>query len=238
MKTLFLDAPYVGKVELCKGTLDFLKEKKVKTVGLYASVQFCSKLASIEEQLKILDIDIISSQPGRAHVVSQLLGCDSSKDSLKLSTSDLDKIDYYLYVGDGNFHPLALVYSQKESDKVKPVICNDPIAKKMRILDVDSIKKNLGRYKGALVKFMSARKIGVIITIKPGQEQFAASKMLSKKFPDKKFYYFVDNNISFNQLENFPFIETWVNTACPRIGLDDQEMFRKGVLNLSDVLQI
>ncbi|MBI2112760.1 diphthamide synthesis protein, partial [Candidatus Woesearchaeota archaeon] len=52
----------------------------------------------------------------------------------------------------------------------------------------------------------------------------------------KKFYFFVDNTISYGQLENFPFVEVWVNTACPRIGLDDQEAFRKGVLNLKDVL--
>ena len=59
---------------------------------------------------------------------------------------------------------------------------------------------------------------------------------LLKKYPDKKFYFFVDNTISYGQLENFPFVEVWVNTACPRIGLDDQEAFRKGVLNLKDVL--
>ena len=60
--------------------------------------------------------------------------------------------------------------------------------------------------------------------------------MLEKRYADKKFYYFIDNVVSFDQLENFNFIEVWVNTACPRVGFDDQEKFAKGVINLNDAL--
>jgi 2-(3-amino-3-carboxypropyl)histidine synthase len=98
------------------------------------------------------------------------------------------------------------------------------------------IAKIEGRRKGSLVKFHSSNNIGVVITTKPGQMQLKHSFKLEDKYPDKKFYFFVDDTLSFNQLENFPFIDVWVNTACPRIGLDDVEKFRKGVVNLSDVL--
>ena len=57
---------------------------------------------------------------------------------------------------------------------------------------------------------------------------------MEKKFPEKKCYYFIDNVISFDQLENFNFIDVWINTACPRVGFDDQEKFRRGVINLND----
>jgi len=231
MKVLFLDAPYTGTVELCQDTLEYLKDKKIKNLGLYASVQFCNNLANVKMQLKELDINIISSQPKRTGVQHQLLGCDNYHDSLNLDAEWLAQIDAFLYIGDGKFHPLALAYGQE-----KEIICNDPIGKQFSVMtkkDIEQIKK---KQKGAFLKFLSSKNVGVIVTIKPGQEQFKTGLLLEKKYPDKKFYYFVDNTISFDQLENFPFIEVWVNTACPRIGLDDQEQFRSGVINLKDAL--
>jgi 2-(3-amino-3-carboxypropyl)histidine synthase len=233
VRTLFLDAPFDGKVELCADTLTYLKEKQYKKVALYASVQFCNQLDKVKEQLQALDIEIVSSQPKRTGAQHQILGCDNYHDSFNV---ELSEVDAYLYIGDGKFHPLALVYAQKDNNSMKEVLCNDPIAGSFSLMGVDDISTILKKYKGSLIKFLSSDTIGVIITIKPGQEQMKPSFFLEKKFPDKKFYYFIDNNVSFDQLENFPFVEVWVNTACPRVGFDDQEKFVRGVLNLNDAL--
>lgn len=232
MKTLFLNAPYEGEVELITATIDYLKE--IKVVGLFASVQFCEKLERVKEQLTELGIKIITSQPKRASLPSQLLGCDCFKSSLNLNNVE---IDAFLYIGDGRFHPLALAYAQRENKNWKPIICNDPVAKTMSVITKEDIERNLKRQKGALIRFLSAETIGVIITVKPGQEQFKVSRLLEEKYPNKKFYYFVDDNISFDQLENFPFIEVWINTACPRLGCDEQEKFNRGVINLNDAMR-
>lgn len=40
------------------------------------------------------------------------------------------------------------------------------------------------------------------------------------EYPNKKFYIFIADTIDYNQLNDFPFIEAWVNTACPRIEED------------------
>ncbi len=237
MDVLFLEAPYSGDVKLCADTLNYLKKKKFKTIALYASVQFCNNLEHVRKQLQQANINIITSKPDRTHVTGQLLGCDNYHSSLNLAEKELREMDAYLYVGDGKFHPLALVYAQKDSTVMKEIVGNDPLQKKMTIMNIDDIKTKLRRYRGALLKFLSAKDIGVIMTVKPGQEHLRPSFFLEKKFPDKKFYYFIDDIVSFSQLENFPFIEVWVNTACPRIGFDDQEQFRKGVINLNDALQ-
>ena len=225
MQIMFLDAPYAGKVELNEETINYLKN--YKKVALYASVQFINNLEKIKQQLNENDIQIITSKPKRAHVEGQLLGCDCSADSLNLT----EEVDCFLYIGDGKFHPLALVHAQDNE-----VVCFDPIGEKMTVLSQDIIEKINKRRRGALAKFYSSDNIGVIISVKPGQEQLKPSLILKNKYPNKKFYYFIDNNVSFSQLENFNFIDVWVNTACPRIGLDDQEMFREGVVNLKDVL--
>lgn len=237
MDVLFLEAPYSGEVALSTATLNYLKKKKYTKVAVYASVQFCNNLETVRKQLHHAKIKIITSKPDRTHVTSQLLGCDNYHSSLNLAEKELQEIDAYLYVGDGKFHPLALVYAQKDSAVRKEIICNDPLRKEMTLVGIDDIKAKLWRYRGALLKFLSAKNIGVIITVKPGQEHLRPSFFLEKKFPDKKFYYFIDDTVSFNQLENFPFIEVWVNTACPRIGFDDQEQFRKGVINLNDAIK-
>ena len=236
MDVLFLDAPYHGTVELSKDTLQYLKKKKYKTVGLYGSVQFCNQLETVKQQLRDLEINIITSKADRTHVSSQLLGCDNYHSSLNLPAQEEQEMDCYLYIGDGKFHPLALVYGQKDKAKegIKEIICNDPIQKKMSLVSMNDIKTILQKYKGSLLKFLTAKNIGVIVTIKPGQEQFRPSLALEKKFPEKKFYYFIDNVVSFDQLENFNFIDVWINTTCPRVGFDDQEKFRRGVINLND----
>ena len=236
MDILFLEAPFTGEVSLNQKTIQFLKDKKVKAVGLYASVQFCNNLDRVKKQLKELKIEIISSLPDRTHVSHQLLGCDNYYNSLRLPQKEISKIEYYLYIGDGKFHPLALVYGQKDLVELKEIICNDPIGKNFQLLDHSFVKKILQKYRASLLKFLNAKEIGVLVTIKPGQEQFRPSLFLEKKYPNKQFHYFIDNVISFDQLENFPFIQLWVNTACPRVGFDDQENFQKGVINLNDAL--
>tara|TARA_Y100000310_G_scaffold124700_1_gene123407 strand:+ start:32805 stop:33539 length:735 start_codon:yes stop_codon:yes gene_type:complete len=226
MNVMFLDAPYNGKVELCEETLLYLS--KFKKVALYASVQFVSLLDRVKEQLEEINVEWVISKASRTSIEGQLLGCNNYG-------LNLDKeVDCFLYVGDGKFHPLALVYGQKDIVERKEVVVNDPLQKKMFLLSVDDVSGILQKYRASLIKFMSSDTVGVIHTIKPGQEQFKASIPLENKFPNKKFYHFIDNNINFNHLEDFPFIQVWVNTACPRVGLDDQEKFRSGVVNLND----
>ena len=237
MKVLFLDAPFTGTVELCPETLQYFQEKSIKTIALYASVQFCHNLEKVKRQLQERDITIISSHAKRTDVPQQILGCDNYHDSLQLSEEQLQQIDAFLYIGDGKFHPLALAYGQKDAKLFKEIICNDPIGKTFSLITKKDIQDLVNKQRGALLKFLSAKNVGVLITIKAGQEHLQPSLALEKKYPDKKFYYFIDNTISFDQLENFPFVEVWVNTACPRIGLDDQEQFRKGVLNLNEALR-
>jgi 2-(3-amino-3-carboxypropyl)histidine synthase len=164
------------------------------------------------------------------------LGCDAFHDSLNLK----EKVDAFLYIGDGRFHPLALVLGQKDSkfEDFKEVLIYDPIANKFEVLNYNEIKRILKKYKGSLLRFLNSKNIGILITVKPGQQHFNPSLKLEEKYKDKKFYFFVDNDINFNSLENFSFIEFWINTACPRIGFDDAVNLEKGMINLNDALNV
>jgi 2-(3-amino-3-carboxypropyl)histidine synthase len=76
------------------------------------------------------------------------------------------------------------------------------------------------------LKFLNAEKIGILVSTKPGQENL--KKALSLKLKNKKSYLFLSNNIDIREFENFG-INSWVNTACPRMDFDS------GVINLRNL---
>jgi len=80
--------------------------------------------------------------------------------------------------------------------------------------------------------FLMARKVGVLVTTKPGQQRLQLSLKLKEKYPDKEFYYLLADTLDWNGLEDFPFLECFVNTMCPRIGLDDTNKLSKPVLDI------
>ena len=155
------------------------------------------------------------------------------REVLKINTEKLDdKVDAYIYIGDGVFHPRILAFNNK-----KTVFIYDPVEKKEKILDRDEIEKILKKQKGAYLKFLNSKEIGVVVSTKPGQSQFTQAQLLKKQYPDKNFYYFVFDTVNYRDLENFPFVECFVNTACPRMGLDDSKQFPKSVINLNKILK-
>jgi len=94
----------------------------------------------------------------------------------------------------------------------------------------------LQKQKGAYLKFLDSDEIGIIISTKPGQNYYKEALALKDKYKEKNFYYLIFNTINFNDLENFPFIDCFVNAACPRIGFDDSMHFQKSIINIENIL--
>jgi len=83
---------------------------------------------------------------------------------------------------------------------------------------------------------LNSKEVGVLVSTKPGQNQIKKAYELERKYPDKNFYFLLFDTIDFTELENFPFIECFVNTACPRIAYDEAEKIGKAVANVDDLL--
>jgi len=58
---------------------------------------------------------------------------------------------------------------------------------------------------------------------------------LKEQFPDKRFTFLLADTLDFAALEDFAFVEVFVNTACPRLGFDDAPRAFRPVLNLTDL---
>lgn len=233
VELVFIDAKWEGEIKLEKKLLDYLSKNKIKSVALFASVQF-SNIDNFIKELEEKGIKVNITKAKRTSKPIQILGCDAYHDSFE--TPILEQSDSILYVGDGYFHPKALLLAQIKSQKIKSVIMWNPISKTLQILDEKIIQDQIKRYKRNLRMFVSAKTIGILVTIKPGQNYFQTAKRL-KEFLEKqgkKVYIFIDDVLNLTQLENYTFIDAWVNTACPRIGTDDIVNIRQPLINLRE----
>ncbi|MBW2963202.1 2-(3-amino-3-carboxypropyl)histidine synthase subunit [Candidatus Woesearchaeota archaeon] len=200
MEIFNIEAKYKGEIRLPKSLIEELPNK----IMVATTVQFIDFLPQIQSQLKGKDIYLFKSRHG-LHP-GQILGCDNFKVR--------DDIEAFLYIGDGLFHPKALLVNQK------PVYIYNPLSEKHTKLSVKEINEYKIKKKVQLSKFLSADKIGVIVSSKPGQYALTKALELKDKLQhQKEVFLFIADNIDLNELENFPFIDAWVNTACPRIEL-------------------
>ncbi|MBR9701014.1 2-(3-amino-3-carboxypropyl)histidine synthase [Candidatus Woesearchaeota archaeon] len=219
MKLSFIDVKYKHPVVLPKDFLDSLPEK----VMLFLNIQFHPQYDAIKKQLETAGKKVLTERPKHAWHEGQILGC---------SVEEWDKgQDAFVYVGDGLFHPKALLFHNSQ-----PVHIYDPKIKKSSILTKEEVAQILKSQKGAMATFYASTKIGILITTKYGQTRILEAMKLRKKYPEKTFYYLLSDVIDFNKLEDFPFIECFINTACPRI-MDDNQKVPKPMVNISDLGQ-
>lgn len=232
-RLLLIDAKWKGKIFLTNNLKKYLKEKNIKSIALFASVQF-TNLNDFIKELEKNKIKVNITKAKRTNKNMQILGCDCDGDSFK--DQIIKNSDLILYVGDGLFHPKALLLSQIKRDKIKPIIIFDPISNKINEINKKDIDKQIQKKKRNLKMFINSKTIGILVTIKPGQQYFNSAKNLKEKLKEngKKSYIFIDNNINLSQLENYPFIHCWVNTACPRIGTDDIVNVEQPIINLKE----
>ena len=138
----------------------------------------------------------------------QILGC-----------STLPKAKAYLYIGTGRFHPLRLI---KSADNI--YILN-PESKKFHKLNEQEIQTYKKQIKGKQLTFLNSKNKGILVSTKSGQYHLNKAKILAKKLKAKIFLF---NTLQEYELENFPQIGCWINTACQRIE-------GKSIINLEDL---
>ena len=222
MKIMMVESRYKGRINLSNLDTGILPER----IGLATTVQFLDYVDEIRQFLekngKIIYIDKI-----RQKYAGQLLGCDiGSSDKIK------DNVDAFLYIGTGIFHPLGIALSID-----KDVFCYDPINAVLSKIDKSQVEKYNRKRKAAYMKFLEATEIGILVSLKPGQNNFKKAIELKKQLKDKNCYLFAFDTLDFSQIENFPFVQCWVNTACNRI-LDDYDKFPKPLVDLNDIEEI
>ena len=167
-------------------------------VGLVSSVQFLNQLQKAQELIK----DSV--------IVGQVLGCNMSNPMIHKKN-----VNMFLFIGSAYFYPIYLAYKTK-----KRVLIANPMTENLSWVKDEEVKQYEKKLKGKQAKFLMSKKIGVIVSTKPGQEKLQTA--LKLKYP-----IFVCNEVDENELENFQ-MDYWINTACNRIE-------GKNIINLEDL---
>jgi len=137
----------------------------------------------------------------------------------------LPRVDAFIFIGSSRFHAIGL-YNYLE----KPVIMLDPYT-----MEVVAIEKEALVIKKRLIlnfyKSVEAKNIGIIIGLKEGQfkmeEAFNLYRELGKI--GKNVFMITMREITNDKLNEFQNIDSFIETACPRIGDD---FFDKPVISL------
>lgn len=226
MKTIFIEARSTqDALPVAKKLL--AKLKKYETIGLFSTVQHLDGLATIRNFFDINGKKAILGEPG-PHCIyqGQVLGCDISA-----AKSIENSVDAYVFLGTGQFHPLAVA---EETDK--PVFLANPYLNHIEEITKVEIRRFRNKRAANISKVKSSKNIGILATIKPGQNRLELAIKLRKKLDKqgKNSFVFLGETINPEQMRNFSKVEAWVNTCCPRLA-EDVEAFGRPVANYSDL---
>jgi len=227
MKTVFIEAKSnIDLIPAIKENFRFLKD--YKKIGLLSSIQHVTSIKDVEKYLKSKGKQVFIGKGSlNCKYPGQILGCDQSS-ALKIEK----KIDCFLYIGTGNFHPLGVFLKTK-----KPVFVLNPFSRKLRQLNEKDREVYERRRIITLSKAKKAYNYGILVSVKPGQYNLKKAMEIKKKIQKQgKFaFIFLFDTLDPKEFLNFKWVEAWINTACPRI-IEDE--FEKPVINADEFEKI
>ena len=215
--TLFIEA--FSKIDIKKDlekSLDNLKE--YSRIGLVTTTQHLHLLNEAKDFLEDNGKEVIlGSSPSTRK--GQVLGCNFS------SIKELD-VEIFLFIGSGNFHPLGInLFSNT------PVLALDPYNSEIRQMD-DYADRILRIRFARITKARSAEKWGILVSSKEGQYRMKLAKEIKKILEDAKMeaYIILVDNVTPDVLLPYLDLDAFVVSACPRIAIDDSQMYKKPLL--------
>ena len=220
---LFVEAQFqLDVIPAIKEALNLLENYKI--IGLVTTTQH---LHILDEAAYFLEKEgkTIIMKEGQGTRKAQVLGCNFS------AVEELP-VDVFLYVGSGNFHPLGIKLSTN-----KTVIIADPYRNEAR--NIDQFADRILRIRFArITKAREAKKFGIIVSSKKGQLRMELAKNLKSMIhkEGKEAYIIFMDHVSPELLIPFMDLDAFLVTACPRIAIDDAQMYKKPLLTPEELL--
>lgn len=200
------------------------------TIGLTTTIQHIHQLDTIKGFYEKNGKAVVIGRPyGFAKKNGQILGCDIG------SAASIDKIvDVHIYFGGGLFHPLGALLNT-----TKPFLVIEPFRNSVEFIDrYREIYRK--RSRGKIAASVDAKSFGILVSTKNGQFNINLAKMLKKRIEAGGLTaaILVSNNIDFDSINNMLEFDAFVNTACPRIAIDDTERVRKPLLSANELMEV
>ena len=215
--TLFIEAyANIDVKKDLKKSLEHLKE--YSKIALVTTTQHLHLLNEMKDFLEDNGKEVVLGS-SKSTKKGQVLGCNFS------SIKNLDA-EAYLFVGSGNFHPLGIYLFTKS-----PVIALDPYNSEIR--EIDEYADRILRIRFArIIKAKEAKKWGIIVSSKEGQYRMDLAFNIKKQLNENNMEGFIIMLDHVNPDALLPYLEldAFIVTACPRIAIDDSQMYKKPLI--------
>ena len=135
-------------------------------------------------------------------------------------------IGHYLFLGSGDFHPIGLVLHTG-----KPLAMLDPYSGDAEEMSFERIERILRQRFGLIIACDQAKTFGILIGEKPGQMRRTLALRMKKILEKhgKKGYLLALEHVGPELIDFYP-VDAFVNTACPRIAIDDSVRYAKPLI--------
>ncbi len=220
LRVLFVPCKVSTTVKFEERLPEALAEVGACKVCLVATVQHAHSLDRIVKSLRPHGIEAVVDR-SNSLPRGVVIGCDYS------SALSVKEVDAYLVIAGGIFHALGLALLTE-----KPVISADPFTGEIRVMEEEK-RKCIAKRLSALSNALDASEYGIVVSIKPGQCNKELAMQIARLL-DKhglKARILVVDEVSWDSLYNLGPPDAYVNTACPRLAIDDAHLFPAPALN-------
>lgn len=200
------------------------------SVCLLTTIQHVHQLPEIKAFYERNGKSVVLNRPnGFAKHEGQILGCDDG------NVMVLDRgVDAFVYFGGGIFHPLGALLQT-----TKPFLVVDPFTKSVRRID-EMREEYRKRSRGKVLASLNASKFGILVSTKNGQYNMQLAGLLKNRMEAMGLSaaILVSNTLDFESISNMLEFDAFVNTACPRIAIDDTDRLRKPLLSANELMEV
>ena len=226
MPTVYVEAKAkVSVKEAIQKAIPFLESWS--KIGLVTTIQHVHQLDEARNLLLKAGKTVAVGNADQVQYAGQVIGCDFSN-----ARSVSEKVEAYLFVGGGRFHAIGAALATG-----KPTIIADPHEKRAYPVQ-DEVRRVIKQRWGSISEAKEAESFGVLISLKSGQMRLGHAIKIKEKLEQRglEATLFALREVTLNALMQFPGVDAFINTACPRLSLDDAPNFRKPLLSSDEAL--
>jgi len=198
--------------DLLRASLTFIHADKISLVSTVQHIGDLKRIKAFYEENGI--VCIIGRGDSRITYEGQVLGCNFSS-----AKNDGEEI---IYIGSGYFHPIGIGIATK-----KRVLKVDPISKEIEEVKTERLIRR--RY-GVISKAMDFRSVGILVSSKIGQKRSDIALKLYKNALKRGYEAYILYMGTIYPEGIGIKVDLLVNTACPRIAIDDYQRFNVPIL--------
>ena len=195
-------------------------------IGLLATIQYLDLIPKVKSILEKSGRKVfVGTGDRRIAYPGQVLGCNCSS-----AEAVLDDVDAFLFIGEGDFHPLAAAFGIK-----KDVIVLNPVTSEVR--SMAEVRDRILRKRFAAIQTAkNAQSFLVIVCSKVGQNRSEEADRAIEKIRSHglKAYKAILEEITPLSLLSYR-VDAYVNTACPRVAMDDSAKYNHPMITLTEL---